>query len=842
MMRKVLMLVVMVSSLVGLVMAQGVDRFAGIKTIRTISAEGVKSLQFSSDGETLIGIGFESIFLWNTSDGKLIGKYGKNEGMILYKEISPNGLWVSFRASKSKDYWLFNVQSKKIYKTFSDDSLYGFGFSIDDKYLYGFSSSWRSLNYVFNINESKIEKSEPAQALKFLKYFNGYVIYNYYDNRINSLSVRKFSDNSIISGFKESEEQISSISFHLEEKLIAIASEDNSVKIWNYFTGKLLHRLDGHKFWATDAKFGPKGDILASSSNDRTVKIWDVFSGALLTTLTGHKKSVHSVAFSPDGRMIASASDDGTIRFWEVSDGSPIFGASLAWLEKYGQTTTPKNGSLELRSNNEGATLTVNGEDKGLTGASRSLELPAGTYTVTVSASNFKPQTQTITIESGKTANAVFNLEWQDSTLNVRSNNEGANISINGEVKGVTGATRDFKLQPGTYSVQVSAPGFKTQTQTVVIVGGRNANVVFNLERELVAAPEPKPVEATPASTPTPSSTTTSSTPPRTSVVSGAPRSNVRTLVIGIGTYGEDRIPKLEYAESDAKKFEAALKDPKVGNISGENVTSLIGSQATKTRIEARVKSLAGQTLSGETLIVYFSGHGTPSAKGEPWLVPWDADPNDLPSSVIGLRDLQSTRTAGGNLVLILDSCFSGDAKGKSFVAPGAKPFGIVVKAPTVTGNVSVLSASGSDQSSFEGSSVGGSYLTHFLIEGMNGGAADLNGDGVVSLEEAFKYAKPKVEATARARNSARQTPQLTGAGDVTLAVNVRAVSDARAGKLSALLAADKISPEQFEKLLEQVNVGQESPTLKSFLDGSISEATFLAALKNGAVPGVPKR
>ena len=124
--------------------------------------------------------------------------------------------------------------------------------------------------------------------------------------------------------------------------------------------------------------------------------------------------------------------------------------------------------------------------------------------------------------------------------------------------------------------------------------------------------------------------------------------------MIGISTYGEDRIPKLEYAESDAKKFEAALKDPKVGNISSENVTALIGSQATKTRIEARVKSLAGQTLSGETLIVYFSGHGTPSAKGEPWLVPWDADPNDLPSSVIGLRDLQSTRTAGGNLVLIL--------------------------------------------------------------------------------------------------------------------------------------------------------------------------------------------
>jgi Caspase domain/PEGA domain len=478
-------------------------------------------------------------------------------------------------------------------------------------------------------------------------------------------------------------------------------------------------------------------------------------------------------------------------------------------------------GRLEVTSYPSGALVSIDGRVFGRTPIDIQ-NVSLGNVQVMLSLNGYESKTVSIHVSENSylpvfaelsSTNSTEPPSTQISKLLITSPLPGATASIDGEDKGeIPQSGLVFETSANEVNVIISAPGYLPKTQRVILKSGQTT--LLNIKLEKVNLPE----------------------------IYKPARTNIRALVIGIGAYGEDRIPKLEYAESDAKKFEAALKDPKTGNISSENVTALIGKQATKTRIEARIKSLAAQTQSAETLIVYFSGHGTPSAKGEPWLVPWDADPNDLPSSVIGLRDLQSTRTAGGNLVLILDSCFSGDAKGKSFAAPGSKPFGIVVKAPTVTGNVSVLSASGSDQSSFEGSSVGGSYLTHFLIEGMNGGAADQNGDGVVSLEEAFKYAKPKVEATALARNSVKQTPQLTGAGDVTLAVNVKAVSDARAGKLSVLLAAGKISPEQFEKLLEQVNAGQEAPVLKSFLNGSISEATFLAALKNGAIPGVPKR
>ncbi|WP_342596722.1 hypothetical protein VKI21_12220 [Cyanobacterium aponinum UTEX 3222] len=64
-----------------------------------------------------------------------------------------------------------------------------------------------------------------------------------------------------------------------------------------------------------------EGTLLASASDDRTIKLWDLPSGRLLNTLTGHTNSITSLVMNREETLLASASDDRTIKLWELSSG-----------------------------------------------------------------------------------------------------------------------------------------------------------------------------------------------------------------------------------------------------------------------------------------------------------------------------------------------------------------------------------------------------------------------------------------------------------------------------------------------------------------------------------------
>lgn len=82
--------------------------------------------------------------------------------------------------------------------------------------------------------------------------------------------------------------------------------------------------LSGHGGTITGLDFNPAGTLLASASRDGTVRLWDVYLESELLTLVGHTDRVQDVAFSPLGDRIASASLDGTVRLWDVSSGTPL--------------------------------------------------------------------------------------------------------------------------------------------------------------------------------------------------------------------------------------------------------------------------------------------------------------------------------------------------------------------------------------------------------------------------------------------------------------------------------------------------------------------------------------
>ena len=107
-----------------------------------------------------------------------------------------------------------------------------------------------------------------------------------------------------------------SVAFRPNGVMLASASWDQTVRLWNVNTGQLLHTLTGHTDEALSVAFSPDGQTLASASWDGTIHLWNPQNGKLKRTLTEHRGGVTSVAFSPDGQTLASGSWDRTIRLW----------------------------------------------------------------------------------------------------------------------------------------------------------------------------------------------------------------------------------------------------------------------------------------------------------------------------------------------------------------------------------------------------------------------------------------------------------------------------------------------------------------------------------------------
>ncbi|HOL24645.1 MAG TPA: peptidase C14, partial [Candidatus Hydrothermia bacterium] len=85
-----------------------------------------------------------------------------------------------------------------------------------------------------------------------------------------------------------------------------------------------VRTFEGHENGITSVCFSPDGNYIASGSYDETIKLWEVSTGKLVRTFEGHENGITSVCFSPDGKYIASGSWDGTIRLWDVKSGKEV--------------------------------------------------------------------------------------------------------------------------------------------------------------------------------------------------------------------------------------------------------------------------------------------------------------------------------------------------------------------------------------------------------------------------------------------------------------------------------------------------------------------------------------
>jgi WD40 repeat protein/DNA-binding SARP family transcriptional activator len=128
---------------------------------------------------------------------------------------------------------------------------------------------------------------------------------------------------------------IGPVRFSPNGKQLAIANStnDGQVTILDRATDRTLAVLTAHTRQVQDLAYSPDSALLATASIDHTVLIWDARTGQELRVLD-HPDAVNNVAFSPDSQSVATLDFDGTIRIWDACNACQNANALLATAEK----------------------------------------------------------------------------------------------------------------------------------------------------------------------------------------------------------------------------------------------------------------------------------------------------------------------------------------------------------------------------------------------------------------------------------------------------------------------------------------------------------------------------
>ena len=102
--------------------------------------------------------------------------------------------------------------------------------------------------------------------------------------------------------------------------VVATASADSTIRLWETATGQTLTVLHGHEGDVTGVAFSADGRMVASRGSDRTLRLWNVKSGQVLR---GAIAGLYAAQFSPDGRWIATGGEDGVARLYDAGGGAP---------------------------------------------------------------------------------------------------------------------------------------------------------------------------------------------------------------------------------------------------------------------------------------------------------------------------------------------------------------------------------------------------------------------------------------------------------------------------------------------------------------------------------------
>lgn len=233
----------------------------------------------------------------------------------------------------------------------------------------------------------------------------------------------------------------------------------------------------------------------------------------------------------------------------------------------------------------------------------------------------------------------------------------------------------------------------------------------------------------------------------------GSDRRGVHVVAAGVGRYDDPEVPSLPMPASDAEALVAALTGPASGVVPVSPPVLLKDAEAAPEKLKQALASAIHAAGPGETVILFFAGHGVRDEAGRLYLATSGTRLKNMAATALPWDELTPILGAAkGRVVVLLDTCHSG-AAGTGFFATNDATAGALLAA--MPSNIVILSASKGRELAQE-TQAGGTF-TRAVIDVIAADRAkhDTNRNGVIELSELYRGVKERV----RSLTDGQQTP-----------------------------------------------------------------------------------
>jgi len=519
---------------------------------------------------------------------------------------------------------------------------------------------------------------------------------------------------------------VASVAFDAESRRMVSTGTDGKAHIWSLTEDREPIVLRGHRDFVDSARFSPDGLRVLTTSEDATARLWTASTGEERAVL-GHLGPVTRAEFSPSGDRILTLSMDGTTRIWSGSPDSE--GRLLATRVDYddGWVVFEPGGHYIAGGNGaERAQINVRGRRYPLSSYAsvyRSQEkITASLAGEVVRAPAFVPQAPELRIA------APLDAVIADRTFRIEALVEDAygisdvsaswtpDFSADSEPLDIDQGSKTARL-----TWQLTLP--EGENQLIATIRVRNRRGIFSSQRRIQVRWEP-------------------------------PQRELYVLALGVTDYDDDSLD-LAYPTKDADDLIARFKAEEGGFYQKVNVQRLVDGEVTPGKLRRAREEFLLRAQPEDTILVFAAGHGVRSDSGEYYFLTPSTTPDD-PYDGVERQMLESLvtwdRLHADRRILLLDTCHSGEAFGQGKRGVALESFDQAEVDEAAGTGLYIIAAS--SEAGFAQEMKGNGLFTKALLEGLDG-AADINGDGLVGIDELKSYTTTAVHE----RSGGRQRP-----------------------------------------------------------------------------------